>query len=222
MSSWKTKQGNKNKFDHRSSIPLEFTTTAINRPQTLFQTYSSLVKNFRGVDFGRSVLYINIDPVPNSDKIELVEQVAKQFFGTVITNITEIGSAEKANHWCFTQVKGEYFFNIEDDWVLTREINLHNMINQMNRHHDRMQLYLMGSQIKEGRPTLIPSLMRTQALQKFIKLLNFETNYEQQMISIYNQIGQLPLSMQYGQHKYFYDIGRVPDRKDKQTDTKVQ
>ena len=30
--------------------------------------------------------------------------------------------------WCFNQVKGEFFFHLEDDWILRKEININDMI----------------------------------------------------------------------------------------------
>lgn len=211
MSSWRHKVALANRHQLRTPIPLEFTTTACNRPELLMITYSSFVKNLKGVDFSKSILYLNIDPMPNSDNVEMVEIVAKQFFGNVFVNYSEKGCASEANSWVLRQPKGEFFFNLEDDWQLRREVNIFEMIHLLQKHKGLMQCYLLGSLIDPGRPTLMPSLMRTSVLRPMLDLLNTKSNYEQQMISVYNLIGKKPLSIQYGYGlgKFVHDIGRV-------------
>lgn len=211
MSSWRHKVALANRHQFRPPIPLEFTTTACNRPELLMITYSSFVKNLKGVDFAKSILYLNIDPMPNSEDIELVEQVAKRFFGRVFVRYSKKGCASMANAWVLRQPRGEFFFNLEDDWQLRREVNIFEMISLLQRHRGLMQCYLLGSMIDQGRPTLMPSLMRTSVLRPMLELLNTESNYEQQMIAVYNHIGKKPLSIQYGYGlgKFVHDIGRV-------------
>lgn len=209
MSSWKHKISSKNIHQFHNPIPLEFTTTACNRPKLLMITYSSFVKNLKGVDFSKSILYLNIDPIPNSEGIEIVEKVAKLFFGTVFVRYTKKGCASIANDWVLRQPKGEFFFNLEDDWQLRKEVNIFEMISLLQKHKGLMQCYLLGSMINQGRPTLMPSLIRTSVLKPMLELLNTDSNYEQQMIAVYNRIGNKPLSIQYGLKKYVYDIGRL-------------
>lgn len=213
MSSWKQKSNSNslNKHQFRKPIPLEFTTTACNRPELLIRTYSSFVKNLKGVDFSRSILYLNIDPMPNAEGAELVEKVAKQFFGRVFVRYTDKGCASAANAWVLRQPKGEFFFNLEDDWELRREVNIFDMISLLQQRKGAMQCYLLGSMIEEGRPTLMPSLIRTAVLRSMLELLNIESNYEQQMIAVYHKIGKKTLSIQYGygMGKFVHDIGRV-------------
>ena len=212
MSSWKNKSysGEYRKPAPniiRPYIPLEFTTTACNRKVILMQTYQSFIRNLDGVDWNKSTLYINVDPLPNKDNIEVIEKMAIQIFGTVKIRYGK-GSAAEANHWTLSQPKGKYFFNLEDDWVLTEKVNIHDMIAQLERYPQIIQSYLLGSKIEEGRPTLMPSLMRRSAIQMLIKRLNTKSNYEQQMIAIYERLGKIPMSIRYGSKKYVHDIGR--------------
>ena len=97
---------------------MEFTTTACNRPELLERTYSSFTKNIKGLDFKKCILYINVDPSPHGQNIEKNEEVAKKYFGKVIVNYPDKPNFARAVIWCFTQVRGEYFFHLEDDWVL--------------------------------------------------------------------------------------------------------
>lgn len=211
MSSWRHKQTLANRYQFRPPISLEFTTTACNRPELLMITYRSFHKHLKGVDFAKSILYLNIDPMPVSEGMEMVEKVAKQFFGRVFTRYSDKGSASVANAWALRQPRGEFFFNLEDDWELRRDVNIFEMISLLQRRRGLIQCYLLGSMIEEGRPTLMPSLMRTAVLRPMLELLNVESNYEQQMIAVYNKIGKKPLSVQYGYGlgKFVHDIGRV-------------
>lgn len=211
MSSWRHKVALANRHQFRTPIPLEFTTTACNRPELLMITYSSFVKHLKGVDFAKSILYLNIDPMPNRDGAEIVEKVAKRFFGRVFVRYSEKGCASMANDWVLRQPKGEFFFNLEDDWELRRDVNIFEMISLLQKNKGLMQCYLLGSMIEQGRPTLMPSLMRRNVLITMLELLNVESNYEQQMIAVYNHIGKKSLSVQYayGNGKFVHDIGRV-------------
>ena len=67
-------------------MEIEFATCAVNRPKLLDITYSTLIKHLKGVDFSKSILYINIDPTPTSKNLHKVEEVAKKYFGKVVTN----------------------------------------------------------------------------------------------------------------------------------------
>ena len=213
MSSWKNKNYSGSGYVGtrrniiKPPIPLEFTTTACNRKVILMQTYQSFIRNLQGVDWSKSTLYINVDPLPDKDNIEAIEKMAIQIFGKVTIRYGK-GSAAEANRWTLSQPKGKYFFNLEDDWVLTEKINIHDMIAQLERFPQIMQSYLLGSNIEEGRPTLMPSLMRRAAIQTLIRKMNTKSNYEQQMISIYEKLGKIPMSMRYGSKKYVHDIGR--------------
>ena len=208
MSSWRHKLAMAKQHQLRNPIPLEFTTTACNRPELLMITYTSLHKNLKGIDFTRSILYLNIDPMPNKEDIEMVEVIAKRYFGTVITRYTKHGSASEANAWVLRQPRGEFFFNIEDDWQLRKEINIFDMIEKLNRNSWIMQVYLIGSMIPEGRPTL-PSLIRNSVIQPLLQLLNTNSNYEKQMIDIYHKIGKKSLSIKFSNTKSIFDIGKI-------------
>lgn len=209
MSSWRHKMAMAKRHQLRNPIPLEFTTTACNRPELLMITYASLHKNLKGIDFAKSVLYLNIDPMPNKEDIEMVEVVAKRYFGTVITRYGERGSASEANAWVLRQPRGQFFFNIEDDWQLRKEINIFDMIEKLGGNSWAMQVYLIGSMIPEGRPTLMPSLIRNSVIQPLLQLLNTDSNYEKQMIDVYYKIGKKPLSIKFSGTKSIFDIGKI-------------
>jgi hypothetical protein len=116
-------------------MKLEFTTTACVRPELLDQTYSSLNDVLVDVDLKtEGVLYINIDPVPNSSEQAINEEleVARSHFGKVHHRVGESsGNFSRAASWVLSQPKGEYFFNIEDDWLFNGKICIQEYINKI-------------------------------------------------------------------------------------------
>ena len=103
---------------------MEFATCAVNRPEILDITYSTLIKHLKGVDFSKSILYINIDPTPTSKNLHKVEEVAKKYFGKVVTNYPKLSRYSRAFKWVVSQPKGEYFFYIEDDWKFIKDFHI--------------------------------------------------------------------------------------------------
>ena len=170
-------------------ISLEFTTTACNRPEILEQTYQSYTKNLKNIDFTTSTLYINIDPAPDNTNISEVITVARKYFGNVIYNIPTEPNFAQAILWCFQQVKGDYFFHLEDDWNLMREVDIHDMI-EVIKQPNILQCILNKKNINPRElyePAFIPSLFQTKIINVYIKLMNNESNPESQMKNIYRQ-----------------------------------
>lgn len=116
-------------------MKLEFTTTACVRPELLDQTYSSLNATLVDVDLKtEGVLYINIDPVPDSSEQAIKEElaVARDHFSEVHHRVGEPGgNFAKALQWALSQPNQEYFFNIEDDWLFDGEICIQDAISQI-------------------------------------------------------------------------------------------
>jgi len=160
-----------------SNIPLEFTTTACNRPHILNSTYASYTSRLIGVDFKESTLYLNVDPSPSKDNIIEVENIAKKYFGTVVVNYPETSNFAAAAHWCFSQVKGKYFFHLEDDWNLCRSVNVQSLISKLDDStfqcilNKKRTKYL---KLEKGEPSFMPSLISTEIWKKYLD--NFDTS----------------------------------------------
>jgi len=169
-------------------VALQFTTTACNRPELLDITYNSFTSNLKGVDFSKSTLYINIDPAPNSDNIFRVEEVASKYFGNVICNYPEAPNFAKAISWCFSKVSGEFFFHLEDDWVLNKTIHIDEIISKLNTSSLQCVLNKKSTIRSEiGEPMFIPSLFRTEHLKKYLPIMDAVSNPEAQMKYIYRK-----------------------------------
>ena len=116
---------------------LDVTTTAVPRPEIHERTFSSYTKNIKGVDWGKSTLYMNIDPLPyKSEKIydrmrrDILNSMflAKKYFGNVEVNLPTKANYTSAYNWVWSKAKTELILNLEDDWELTREIDIQDVI----------------------------------------------------------------------------------------------
>lgn len=173
----------------------EFTTTATNRPEVLDETYNSFSKNIIDVDFSKSVLYINIDPAPEGER-KGVADVAKKYFGQVIVNLPDVSNFSNAVKWCWTQPCGEFFFHLEDDWVLRSKVHMKELQNKLLCMMENSKRYRIKSRmldryiavnlraydfINDHRVCLSPGLFLTSWAKKAANILDPQHNPERQM-----------------------------------------
>ena len=191
-------------------MELEFTTTACNRPELLDKTYESFVNKLQGVDYDKSTLYINIDPTPNLKAIWKVVKVAKKYFGNVIYNIPPRANFTKALLWCFNQPKGKYFFHLEDDWELRREIHIQQILRKMGDESLSCAMkWTWSPNYCPQQPGLLPSVWRKKYLDiilpHFDEKLNPEHTLHKLWRSNFNNIQKY--SNIYLEPCYVLDIG---------------
>ena len=154
-------------------MKLEFTTTAIIRPDVLDQTYSSLNNVLVDVDLKtEGVLYINIDPVPDGSDQAIQQEIemARSHFKEVHYRIGEPGgNFSKAASWVLNQPKQEFFFNIEDDWSFTGNICVEDCIEklQSDQRHNMLQCTIRNP--GQNRIHFPPSLFQTSVIQSILK-----------------------------------------------------
>jgi hypothetical protein len=111
------------------AIAMEFTTTATIRPELLARTYASFTAHMHGVDYAKSTLYLNVDPVGRADRTARdVCAAAREYFGTVRTRTPGTGNYAAAYRWLWSQPQGAVFFNLEDDWEVVEEFDLREII----------------------------------------------------------------------------------------------
>ncbi len=118
-------------------MKIDITTTATLRPELYEQSLKSIVKHLHG-DFR---LLINIDPV-GPGTVEEVVAVAKAYFPEALTYSPKIPNFQKAQLLLWSSVWSKYFFNFEDDWELTADIDVAKMVEVMDRHEDLALLRL--------------------------------------------------------------------------------
>lgn len=199
-------------------ISLEFTTTACNRPEILERTYRSFTANLKGVDFEKSTLYINVDPAPNSNNINKIEDIASKYFGKVICNYPKSSNFAKAIIWCFNKVEGEKFFHLEDDWILVRKVHINEIINALHKTPTTYNLQCVLNRDKRyikanenGEPTFIPSLFCSKLIKEYLDKMNDTLNPEYQIKKIWrnnNNFKQHRSIILNNRMEYSKDIGR--------------
>lgn len=170
-------------LDELMTIP--FSTTAMARPEIVERTYSSFTQNMEFMNFKASTLYLNIDPLPVDGDRQQVIDVAKKFFGNVIVNLPNAANFTNAVNWCWQQAGSDplgYFFHLEDDWVLTRKININEvrkiLLSKYNCGMVNLRAY---SSINDGRICLSPCLIKSHFAKEITKVLDPRFNPEKQM-----------------------------------------
>jgi len=115
---------------------LDFTTTATNRIDIIEQTYRSFTTNLKGVDFKRSTLYINIDPIPTMNKIDFenIKTMCLKYFGNIVANVPEKPNYTQAYKWLFTNATNQFVFNLEDDFALIRQIEITDLLYYFDKY----------------------------------------------------------------------------------------
>ncbi len=112
----------------QSDVALEFAGTECIRPEIARRSYESFHQNLQGVDWQRSTLYLNIDPVPKGTDPGAMVQVAEEFFGHVVHRTPPEANFARAVKWTWAAARGDYVFYLQADWLLARPVNVHEML----------------------------------------------------------------------------------------------
>jgi hypothetical protein len=143
---------------------ITFTTTATIRPELIEATYSNFAQNLKGVNLKQCELIINVDPMPTDrlfQKPKIIE-IAQKYFGTVTYNFPETPNFPMALRWVWSNTKTQYVFNLEDDWRLSTNVEIPQLIQalELNPHAIGVSLnaYLFSS--NPNRIRLSPGLFR--------------------------------------------------------------
>ena len=215
---------------------IEITTTAVGRAEILRKTYSSFKENLFKDHPVR--LIINIDPVGPDDPKKVLA-VAEEFFPIHKVRMPEEAWFPSAFKWAWEQTSTEYVFNLEDDWVLLREIDLEDMLRVMKDNPKLAHLRLHwrpianrakcwkfffdwngsyfecpSKAIREVGFCGHPSLLRGEFVRDTAALLQIESNPEKQYHynrSVVNEVDKWDYGV-YGQQntrQTILDIGRA-------------
>lgn len=112
---------------------LDVTCTAVPRPEIHERTFSSYTRNIKGVEWDKCTLYINIDPLPVTSRAMNLAAfeticIANRYFGDVVWRRPKKANYTEAYNWIWSNAKTELILNLEDDWELTREIDIQDVI----------------------------------------------------------------------------------------------
>lgn len=108
---------------------IDITMTAVLRSSILEKTLKSFLKNVFYKDIERYRLIINIDPVGDKEKFKHIIRICESYFDDVLYNMPKKPSFPKAVIWTWSQVKANWVFHLEDDWIIYRKIDIDRMIN---------------------------------------------------------------------------------------------
>lgn len=163
---------------------LSFTTTSLARPEILEQTYASFLNNIEGADMSKCTLYINIDPIPYSNKIGSLQKstlaVAKKYFNNVVYRLPEQPNFTDAVNWCWSSAETPYIFQLEDDWILLKKININNILSLFNKK-SALEVILRAYTAKYTKLALSPSIWKYDLYKTFAGNLEITRNPEVQL-----------------------------------------
>ena len=177
---------------HRSrrmeARPLEFTTTATCRTSLIKKTYESFHKNLLGVDWAKSTLYVNIDPIGGEGSPEDIIKICKNYFGKVVYNLPIVCNFCAGHKWTWEQPKEKYFFTLQEDWVLRIPVGIHSLYGKLSLnakfedHRNKTVIVTLRaySTIKDKRVCLSPGMVLTQWAKFMANKMDITKNPEKQ------------------------------------------
>lgn len=163
-------------------MAIDFTTTACCRPEIIRRTYTSFLHHLKGFDPKESTLYLNIDRLPADADPNIVVRATEPFFKRVVPNTPNNPNFPGAVKWCWMQPQTKYFFHLEDDWVLNRDVDINHLINLLeNRPESLACIILRAYPIRDDRICLSPGLWRSDYAKILAERLTLDWNPEQQL-----------------------------------------
>lgn len=114
-------------------MQIDVTTTAICRPKLIERTFESFTTNLLNGEHDYR-LVINIDPYGDDKDGERFKQVLKicyKYFKRVKYNVPNVSLYSRAAKWVWDNCNAEYVFNLQDDWIMLREIDINIMIKHL-------------------------------------------------------------------------------------------
>ena len=162
-------------------IKMDFTTTAMARPEIVERTYASFSKNLKGIDLKECRLFINIDPLPSGKDRKEVTKVAKKYFREVIPNYPDKPNYTAAYNWLWSSAESNIIFNLEDDWELIEEVPIPELVDHFNNYPEMMEVALRAYTYEYPKCPTSPCLMGKKYYKAVGGKLNITLNPEIQL-----------------------------------------
>jgi hypothetical protein len=118
----------------------DITIQATLRPELLERTLSSHVKHLFGPCIEKARLIMNIDLVGCDSSVmdeklnQIYHIIDKYPFHDFKINECREPNFAHAWFWCMEQLESDLFFNLEEDWEMTMDLDFKKMIDMMNKH----------------------------------------------------------------------------------------
>ena len=168
-------------------MKIDFTTTAVLRPEILERTYRSFRDNLRGIELCDQALHIHLDHF-GYGLVGDVFETSRLFFKEVRmwnnhSNLRNGPSFPAAVKWCWSQPTTEFFFHLEDDWELTRPFDFTRLTQAMEEDPNltSASLRAYGGPENDNRILLSPGLFRTTHAKAIAERLSIHANPEKQL-----------------------------------------
>ena len=162
------------------SIIMDFTTTAVVRPQILDRTLGSFSKNLKDINLKECRLVINIDPLPPNRRKHVI-QVARKYFGEVKYNLPKQANFTAAYNWIWSNAKTEYIFNLEDDWELIKPISIKKILYFFEKNNKLLQVIIRAYKYTYTTCALSPSVLHRRFYSAVGGNLKIDINPEIQL-----------------------------------------
>ena len=172
---------------------LDITTTATIRPGLFRRTLKSFTRNLF-VNKDECRLILNVDPVGDDVDPEEMYDVANSFFDHVLYNNSSNSNFAQACQFCWSKTDSEFVFHLEDDWTISRKINIKDMLSLMRNNNNMMSLRLpkltlkninkedsKNKFIKHHKLSLNPTIFRGSFIRNVAKNMNITDNPEKQL-----------------------------------------
>lgn len=189
------------------------TTTAMLRPDILERTYSAFCKRVEGLS--ECNLLINIDPAPATSKHMLaeMEKVCHNYFKNVVINFPSQPNFSRAINWLWQTADSDFIFHLEDDWDITQNVSLQEMMDVFVKNQEMLQVRLRhkpGTGYSFG---LSPSLIAKRFYKHYAGRMSASANPETQLRKPigFKPIGEaIPCQnvLRYPENVVLLDIGR--------------
>lgn len=186
---------------------LEFTCTATRRPELFEETLATFAANLRGVEFDASLLYLNVDPVPEARPAARMYAIACKFFRSCVVNHPPRANFAAAVKWCFSKPVSREFFHLEDDWLLSAPIDVREMKALLDEDSNRSVINLRAYGHDDERICLAPGLWRACHASHIGERLRLDANPERQLRK------RVPSNPYGGAHEGFIGVQFPRDRR---------
>jgi len=134
----------------KASNKIDITMTSVLRPSIVEETLKSFCKNIF-IDRDRYRLIINIDLVGEDVKAKEILKVCARYFNKVIHNIPREPSFPKAVIWAWSQTTADWVFHLEDDWLITRPVDIDDMLSILKSNSSISALRMYKRDMPEDR-----------------------------------------------------------------------
>ena len=123
-----------------STTQLDISLVSGARPALLKETLKSfsshLFKNFT-----IATCYVNIDPFEGGpDEVAACEEICHAHFPQVVARKPDAPHFARAVKWLWSQPKTDWFFHLEDDWILNRGVSREELIEAQERRVTQVSL----------------------------------------------------------------------------------